>query len=177
MLGCLDVPSGGRYILNNTDTGKISKNQRAAIRNTEIGFVFQSFNLLSRSTAIENVELPLLYSRKKIAAKERKEKAANMLNLVGLEDRMHHFPNQLSGGQQQRVAIARALVNDPIVILADEATGNLDSKTSIEIMELMRELNQKGISIVFVTHDHETASWMNRVIEFRDGSIIDDRPQ
>ncbi|PKP04643.1 MAG: ABC transporter ATP-binding protein [Bacteroidetes bacterium HGW-Bacteroidetes-6] len=174
MLGCLDEPSGGKYFLNGIDIGLLSRKERAAIRNQKLGFVFQSFNLLSRTSALENVELPLLYSKNKMSVAERSDKAKAMLELVGLSDRMKHVPSQLSGGQQQRVAIARALVNDPILILADEATGNLDSKTSIEIMELMTRLNEKGITIVFVTHDDEIADWMGRKLEFRDGIVLED---
>jgi len=174
MLGCLDEPTGGKYFLQNIEVGSMTRRERAAIRSEKLGFVFQSFNLLARTSAIENVELPLLYSRKKITAAQRREKAIEMLSLVGLGDRLNHIPSQLSGGQQQRVAIARALVNDPTLILADEATGNLDSKTSVEILELMTRLNEKGITIIFVTHDSEVATWMNRQIEFRDGQIIDD---
>lgn len=174
MIGCLDEPTEGKYFLNEVEVGSLSRRERAHIRSEKLGFVFQSFNLLARTSAIENVELPLLYSRKKITAAQRREKAIEMLQLVGLGDRLNHVPSQLSGGQQQRVAIARALVNDPALILADEATGNLDSKTSVEIMELMTRLNEKGITIVFVTHDSDIAEWMNRQIEFRDGLIIDD---
>ena len=174
MLGCLDEPSGGKYFLNGIDIGLLSRKERAAIRNQKLGFVFQSFNLLSRTSALENVELPLLYSKNKMSVAERSDKAKAMLELVGLSDRMKHVPSQLTGGQQQRVAIARALVNDPILILADEATGNLDSKTSIEIMELMTRLNEKGITIVFVTHDDEIADWMGRKLEFRDGIVLED---
>ena len=174
MLGCLDEPSGGKYFLNGIDIGLLSRKERAAIRNQKLGFVFQSFNLLSRTSALENVELPLLYSKNKMSVAERSDKAKAMLELVGLSDRMKHVPSQLSGGQQQRVATARALVNDPILILADEATGNLDSKTSIEIMELMTRLNEKGITIVFVTHDDEIADWMGRKLEFRDGIVLED---
>lgn len=174
MLGCLDEPSDGKYFLSGVDIGSLSHKERAAIRNQKLGFVFQSFNLLSRTSALENVELPLLYSKNKMSVGERSDKAKAMLELVGLAERMKHVPSQLSGGQQQRVAIARALVNDPVLILADEATGNLDSKTSVEIMELMTSLNEKGITIVFVTHDAEISNWMNRKIEFRDGLILDD---
>jgi putative ABC transport system ATP-binding protein len=149
----------------------MSKNERAAIRNRKIGFVFQSYNLLSRTSALENVELPLMYNPK-IRAKERRERAIASLEAVGLQDRLDHMPNQLSGGQQQRVAIARSLVNDPVVILADEATGNLDTRTSYEIMALLQELNVKGKTIVFVTHEADIARCMSRSIVFRDGHII-----
>ena len=149
----------------------MSKNERAAIRNLKIGFVFQSYNLLSRTSALENVELPLMYNRL-ITTKERRERAVAALEAVGLADRMDHMPNQLSGGQQQRVAIARSLVNDPVVILADEATGNLDTRTSYEIMSLFQELNSKGKTIVFVTHEPDIARCMTRSVVFRDGHII-----
>jgi putative ABC transport system ATP-binding protein len=150
--------------------GKMNKNQLAALRNNKLGFIFQSYNLLPRTSALENVELPLFYNSK-IKAKERKEKALHALEQVGLADRMHHMPNQLSGGQQQRVAIARSLVNDPVVILADEATGNLDTRTSYEIMELFQQLNENGKTIVFVTHEADIARFMTRNIIFRDGRI------
>jgi putative ABC transport system ATP-binding protein len=172
-LGCLDKPSEGTYLLDNVNVGSLSRNQLAQLRNLKIGFVFQAYNLLPRTSALENVELPLLYNPA-INAKERKERAMNALEAVKLADRLDHMPNQLSGGQQQRVAIARALVNQPVMILADEATGNLDSRTSFEIMALMQELNQKGKTIVFVTHEPDIASFSNRTIMLRDGKVIKD---
>jgi len=171
IIGCLDRPTAGTYLLDGINVAEMSKNERAAIRNRKIGFVFQSYNLLSRTTALENVELPLMYNPT-IRAKERRERAIASLEAVGLQDRMDHMPNQLSGGQQQRVAIARSLVNDPVVILADEATGNLDTRTSYEIMALLQELNDKGKTIVFVTHEPDIARCMSRSIVFRDGHII-----
>lgn len=171
ILGCLDKPSDGEYILDGVNMGELSKNELAALRNHKLGFVFQSYNLLPRTTALENVELPLFYNSK-IKTKERRERAIEALQSVGLEDRMYHMPNQMSGGQQQRVAIARSLVNNPVVILADEATGNLDTRTSYEILELFQQLNQKGKTIVFVTHEPDIAHLMGRNIIFRDGLII-----
>ncbi len=170
ILGCLDKPTGGEYLLDGVPMSKMNKNQLALLRNEKLGFIFQSYNLLPRTTALENVELPLYYNSK-IKSKERREKAIHALDLVGLADRMHHMPNQLSGGQQQRVAIARSLVNDPVVILADEATGNLDTRTSYEIMELFQKLNDQGKTIVFVTHEPDIARFMKRNIIFRDGRI------
>jgi len=171
IIGCLDRPTEGTYILDGVNVAGMSKNERAAIRNLKIGFVFQSYNLLSRTSALENVELPLMYNSA-VKAKERRERAVAALEAVGLGDRMGHMPNQLSGGQQQRVAIARSLVNDPVVILADEATGNLDSRTSYEIMSLFQDLNSKGKTIVFVTHEPDIARCMTRSVVFRDGHII-----
>ena len=171
ILGCLDKPTAGNYILDGVAMADLNKNQLARLRNQKLGFVFQSYNLLPRTTALENVELPLYYNSK-IKAKERREIALNALESVGLVDRMHHTPNQLSGGQQQRVAIARSLVNDPVVIFADEATGNLDSRTSYEIMALFQELNEKGKTIVFVTHEADIARLTKRNLIFRDGHII-----
>jgi putative ABC transport system ATP-binding protein len=171
IIGCLDRPTSGTYLLDGINVAEMSKNERAAIRNRKIGFVFQSYNLLSRTSALENVELPLMYNPN-IRAKERRERAMASLEAVGLQDRLDHMPNQLSGGQQQRVAIARSLVNDPVVILADEATGNLDTRTSYEIMALLQELNEKGKTIVFVTHEPDIARCMSRSIVFRDGHII-----
>ncbi len=171
IIGCLDRPTAGTYILDGVNVAEMSKNERAAIRNLKIGFVFQSYNLLSRTSALENVELPLMYNPL-IKARERRERAIAALEAVGLADRMGHMPNQLSGGQQQRVAIARSLVNDPVVILADEATGNLDSRTSFEIMALLQDLNAKGKTIVFVTHETDIARCMTRSVVFRDGHII-----
>ena len=170
ILGCLDKPTAGEYMLDGVAMSKMNKNQLALLRNQKLGFIFQSYNLLPRTTALENVELPLYYNSK-IKSRERREKAIHALELVGLADRMHHMPNQLSGGQQQRVAIARSLVNDPVVILADEATGNLDTRTSYEIMELFQKLNDQGKTIVFVTHEPDIARFMKRNIAFRDGRI------
>lgn len=170
ILGCLDKPTQGQYLLDGVSIAELDKNELALLRNKKLGFVFQSYNLLPRTTALENVELPLLYNPK-IKAKERREIAIHALESVGLADRMHHMPNQLSGGQQQRVAIARSLVNDPVVILADEATGNLDTRTSYEIMALFQELNDKGKTIVFVTHEPDIARFTTRNIIFRDGHI------
>lgn len=172
IIGCLDSPTKGNYYLDETDVLKLDRDQLAELRNKKIGFIFQSFNILPRTTAIENVELPLLYSNK-IKAKERHEKALNALNSVGLHDRADAMPNQLSGGQQQRVAIARALVNDPEVILADEPTGNLDSRTSYEIMEIFQKLNEKGITIIMVTHELDIAQFALSYIIFKDGKIIE----
>lgn len=170
ILGCLDKPTAGEYMLDGVAMSRMNKNQLALLRNQKLGFIFQSYNLLPRTTALENVELPLYYNPK-IKSRERREKAIHALELVGLADRMHHMPNQLSGGQQQRVAIARSLVNDPVVILADEATGNLDTRTSYEIMELFQKLNDQGKTIVFVTHEPDIARFMRRNIVFRDGRI------
>jgi len=171
IIGCLDKPTDGDYILDSTNISDLNKNQLAALRNRKLGFVFQTYNLLPRTTALENVELPLLYN-KLIKSKERREKAKNALESVGLIDRMYHKPNQLSGGQQQRVAIARSLVNDPVVILADEATGNLDTRTSFEIMSLFQDLNNKGRTIVFVTHEPDIARCATRNVIFKDGIIL-----
>jgi putative ABC transport system ATP-binding protein len=171
IIGCLDRPTAGTYILDGVNVAGMSKNERASIRNLKIGFVFQSYNLLSRTSALENVELPLMYNSV-IKPRERRERAIAALEAVGLADRMDHMPNQLSGGQQQRVAIARSLVNDPVVILADEATGNLDSHTSYEILALFQDLNSKGKTIVFVTHEPDIARCMTRSVVFRDGHII-----
>jgi putative ABC transport system ATP-binding protein len=171
ILGCLDKPTSGDYRLDGVSVADLNKNQLAELRNQKLGFVFQSYNLLSRTTALENVELPLFYNPK-VKAKERRERAINALEAVGLTDRMHHTPNQLSGGQQQRVAIARSLVNDPVVILADEATGNLDTRTSYEIMDLFQKLNERGKTIVFVTHEPDIARLTSRNIVFRDGHVI-----
>jgi putative ABC transport system ATP-binding protein len=171
ILGCLDKPTDGEYLLDGVNMGSLNKNQLAGLRNNKLGFIFQSYNLLPRTTALENVELPLFYNPK-VKAKERKERAMEALKRVGLADRFHHMSNQLSGGQQQRVAIARSLVNDPVVILADEATGNLDTRTSFEIMELLQNLNTLGKTIVFVTHEPDIARFMSRNIIFRDGRIL-----
>ena len=171
IIGCLDRPSDGDYYLDGVSVARMTKNERAAIRNRKIGFVFQSYNLLARTTALDNVELPLMYNGG-IKARERRDKAVAALEAVGLSERMGHMPNQLSGGQQQRVAIARSLVNDPVVILADEATGNLDTRTSYEIMSLFQELNRQGKTIVFVTHENDIARCATRNVVFRDGHII-----
>jgi len=174
VLGCLDKPSNGNYLLDGVDVKNLSRNELAILRNHKIGFVFQAYNLLSRTSALENVELPLLYNSA-ISSKERKEKAMHALEAVKLAERLDHKPNQLSGGQQQRVAIARALVNEPVMILADEATGNLDTRTSYDIMELLQELNQQhGKTIVFVTHEPDIASFSSRTIMLKDGKVIKD---
>ncbi len=173
ILGCLDKPTKGTYVLEGIDVGNLSRDELAAIRNKKIGFVFQGFNLLSRTSAIENVELPMFYST--VSNKFRKSKAIEALNRVGLGDRIHHYPNQLSGGQQQRVAIARSLVNDPSIILADEPTGNLDSRTSVEVMGIFQELNSHGITIILVTHEPDIAQFAKRHVIFRDGKIRADK--
>ena len=173
ILGCLDTPTKGSYVLEGINVGNLSRDELAHIRNNKIGFVFQGFNLLSRTSAIENVELPLLYCA--MANKERIRRAREALQRVGLGDRVHHFPNQLSGGQQQRVAIARALVNNPSLVLADEPTGNLDSRTSVEVIGILQELNSNGITIILVTHEPEIASFAQRHILFRDGKIRADK--
>lgn len=173
ILGCLDIPTRGSYLLEDVDVSKLSRDELAGIRNTNIGFVFQGFNLLSRTSALENVELPLLYCA--MSNKERHERATAALHRVGLGDRLHHYPNQLSGGQQQRVAIARALVNDPSIVLADEPTGNLDSRTSVEVMGILQELNANGITVILVTHEPDIAQFAKRQIVFRDGKIRSDR--
>ena len=173
ILGCLDKPTSGRYLLEGTDVGSLGRDELAAIRNKKIGFVFQGFNLLSRTSALENVELPMLYNG--VTAREREQKAMDALKSVGLEGREHHFPNQLSGGQQQRVAVARALVNNAPIILADEPTGNLDTKTSAEIMELFTKLNaESNITIILITHEPDIAEYSRRIIKFRDGCIMTD---
>ncbi|MDL2308117.1 ABC transporter ATP-binding protein [Bacteroidales bacterium OttesenSCG-928-B11] len=173
ILGCLDKPTSGEYHIDDISIKDLSRDELSTIRNRKIGFVFQSYNLLPRTSAIENVELPLLYNGE-ISSNERRERAMYALEQVGLSERMHHTPNQLSGGQQQRVAIARALVNDPVLLLADEATGNLDTRTSYEIMTLFQELNQKGKTIAFVTHETDIAKFTGRTIMLRDGNIIKD---
>jgi putative ABC transport system ATP-binding protein len=174
LLGCLDRPSGGHYFLNGRDVSTLSSRELARVRNTEIGFVFQGFNLLSRTSASENVELPLLYAGS-VPAAERRQRATQALEAVGLGDRLGHHPNQLSGGQQQRVAIARALVNTPTLLLADEPTGNLDTRTSVEVMGIFQRLNiERGITIVLVTHEADIAEYGTRVVAFRDGLVRDD---
>ena len=170
ILGCMDKPTSGEYILDGEHIEKMKPDTLANIRSRKLGFVFQSYNLLARTSAIENVELPLLYNSK-ISSEERRERALKALERVGLQGRLNHLPNQLSGGQQQRVAIARALVNDPVIILADEATGNLDTRTSYEIMEIFQELNSRGKTIVFVTHEPDIATFSSRTILLRDGQI------
>ncbi len=174
ILGCLDQPTSGIYELDGVLVKNLTKNQLAEIRNTKIGFVFQSYNLLARTSALENVELPLLYNPK-VSSTERRERAVTALKRVGLESRMDHVPSQLSGGQQQRVAIARALVNHPVILLADEATGNLDTRTSYEVMEIFQELNDQGITIGFVTHEDDIAKFSKRTVVLKDGNITEDR--
>jgi len=174
ILGCLDRPTSGEYFIDGNPISKCSKDELSTLRNRKIGFVFQSYNLLARTSALENVELPLLYNNT-ISNKERKEKAIHALEQVGLKDRMYHMPNQLSGGQQQRVAIARALINDPVILLADEATGNLDTRTSYEIMDLFQRLNSERKTIAFVTHEPDIAQLTQRRIVLRDGHIISDQ--
>lgn len=173
ILGCLDTPTSGEYVLDGVSVQKMSKNQRAVIRNRKIGFVFQNYNLLPKTTAIENVELPLLYNPA-LDARERRERAVKALEAVGLGSRLNHKSNQMSGGQQQRVAIARALVNDPVLILADEATGNLDTRTSFSILTLFQELHDRGRTIVFVTHNPDIAAYSSRNIVLRDGKVVSD---
>lgn len=173
-LGCLDRPSQGSYLLDGEEVVRMSPDARARLRNRRIGFVFQNFNLLARTSALENVELPLLYARH-ISARERHQRAKKMLDMVGLGDRLDHHPGQLSGGQQQRVAIARALINEPAILMGDEPTGNLDSRTSREVMELFRDLNARaGITIILVTHDQEVARNASRKLVLRDGLIVED---
>lgn len=173
LLGCLDTPTSGEYILDGNSVREMGRNDRAELRNLKIGFVFQSYNLLPKTTAIENVELPLMYNPA-VSASQRKEKAIRALENVGLQDRLYHKSNQMSGGQQQRVAIARALVNDPVIILADEATGNLDTRTSFEILVLFQELHDRGRTIVFVTHNPELQAYSSRNIRLKDGRVIED---
>ena len=174
ILGCLDLPSSGRYCLEGVDVAGLDKKTLASIRNRQIGFVFQGFNLIARTTALENTALPTLYTD--LRKPERRERAAAALAMVGLSDRADHYPSQMSGGQQQRVAIARALVNRPSILLADEPTGNLDSRTSVEIMEVLQRLNDEGLTIVMVTHEHDIAHFARRVITFRDGRLRTDEP-
>jgi putative ABC transport system ATP-binding protein len=173
MLGCLDRPTSGEYVLDGVSVQKMSKNERAYTRNRKIGFVFQNYNLLPKTTSVENVELPLLYNSN-VSSKERRERAIKALEAVGLHERLYHKSNQMSGGQQQRVAIARALVNDPVIILADEATGNLDTRTSFSILVLFQELHARGRTIIFVTHNPELAAYSSRNIVLRDGKIVSD---
>ena len=177
ILGCLDTPSSGTYVLNGTNVSQMADNELAAVRNKEIGFVFQTFNLLPRSSALENVALPLIYAGKSKA--EREAMATRILEGVGLQDRMHHKPNELSGGQRQRVAIARALVNNPSILLADEPTGNLDTRTSQEIMGLFADLHQSGQTIILVTHEEDIAQYAHKIIRLRDGKVesIQSNPQ
>ncbi len=176
LLGCLDRPTRGHYLLRGRDVGQLSADERAEVRNREIGFVFQNFNLLPRATAVENVELPLFYSP--LPYRQQRPRALEALAALGLADRAHHYPNQLSGGQQQRVAIARALVNSPALVLADEPTGNLDSQASAELMQILVGLNrQRGVTIVLVTHEPDIAAYARRLVQFRDGAIIADQPQ
>ncbi len=175
VLGCLDRPTSGRYLLEDIDVSELDKRALALIRNRKIGFVFQGFNLLARTTALENTELPTIYAQ--IDRAERKRRAANALAMVGLADRALHFPSQMSGGQQQRVAIARALVNQPSILLADEPTGNLDTRTSVEIMGIFQRLNDGGLTVVMVTHELDVAQFAKRVIVFRDGTIRKDDDQ
>jgi putative ABC transport system ATP-binding protein len=175
-LGCLDRPTKGRYLLDGVDVSELHRDELATIRNEKIGFVFQGFNLLSRTSALENVELPMMYMRKSVHSRAQRERALHALATVGLAERADHHPNQLSGGQQQRVAIARALVNEPAVLLADEPTGNLDTQTSIEIMGVFQKLNDAGITIVMVTHELDIASYTRRNIIMRDGRVVSDSP-
>lgn len=173
MMGCLDVPTSGTYILDNEEVSNLNDDELADIRNKKIGFIFQSFNLIQKLTALENVELPLIYLG--IGGKERLRKARTALENVGLGDRLDHKPNELSGGQQQRVAVARALINDPPIIFADEPTGNLDTKSGVEIMNLLKELHKKGNTIILITHDNDIALQADRIIRINDGEIVEDR--
>jgi putative ABC transport system ATP-binding protein len=174
LIGCLDTPTAGSYVLNGKEVARMTDDELAAIRNQEIGFVFQTFNLLPRTSAIQQVELPLVYGG--TSKKERRERAISSLKAVGLGDRMNHTPNELSGGQRQRVAVARALINDPSILLADEPTGNLDSQTGAEIMALFDELNARGNTIVLVTHEEDIAARARRIVRLKDGKVRDDRP-
>jgi putative ABC transport system ATP-binding protein len=175
-IGCLDRPSSGRYLLDGVDTGELGRDELAALRNRKIGFVFQGFNLLSRTSALENIELPMLYARPGIRGHEQRDRALKALELVGLADRADHHPSQLSGGQQQRVAIGRALVNQPALLLADEPTGNLDTHTSIEIMGIFQDLNRRGMTVVMVTHELDIARYTRRTVVMRDGRVVQDQP-
>ena len=173
IIGCLDRPTSGQYVLDGEDVSRLSKDQLAAIRNRKIGFVFQGFNLLARTSAIDNAELPLLYSGPGLKTTERRQRAFEVLKAVGLEDRADHHPNQLSGGQQQRVAIARALINRPSILLADEPTGNLDTRTSIEVMDIFQHLNrERGITVMVITHESDIAEYATRTVRFRDGLVV-----
>jgi putative ABC transport system ATP-binding protein len=175
ILGCLDRPTRGKYVLDGRDVSQLSRDELARVRNTTIGFVFQSFNLLPRTSALENVELPMLYAAKKVAPVERRQRAVAALAAVGLDHRMDHHPNQLSGGQQQRVAIARALMTEPPIILADEPTGNLDTRTSIEVMDIFQKLRiERGITVIVITHEQQIAEYGSRVVSFRDGLVVSD---
>ena len=176
LLGCLDRPTSGRYLLDGLDVSGLDRDRLADIRNRKLGFVFQSFNLLARTSALENVELPLLYGESRLTSAQLRQKAAKVLAAVGLTGREDHHPSQLSGGQQQRVAIARALINDPEVVLADEPTGNLDSRTSVEIMDIFQKLNERGITIIMVTHEPDIAAYAKRNIVMRDGQVLSDEP-
>jgi len=177
IVGCLDRPTSGQYLLDGQDVSRMSKDALAAVRNKKIGFVFQGFNLLARTSALDNVELPLLYGGSPLKTAERHKRAHEMLSAVGLGDRSDHHPNQLSGGQQQRVAIARALVNNPSILLADEPTGNLDTRTSIEVMGLFQRLNvERGITVLLITHETDIAEYGTRIVTFRDGHVVADRP-
>ena len=177
IVGCLDKPTSGQYLLDGEDVSRMSKDALAAVRNKKIGFVFQGFNLLSRTSALDNVELPLLYGKGAPKTADRHKRATEMLDLVGLGNRTDHHPNQLSGGQQQRVAIARALINNPSILLADEPTGNLDTRTSIEVMGIFQRLNQeRGITVVLITHEMDIAEYGTRTVTFRDGQVVADKP-
>jgi putative ABC transport system ATP-binding protein len=176
IIGCLDRPTSGQYFLDGQDVSRMSKDQLAAIRNRKIGFVFQGFNLLARTSALDNVELPLLYGGSAMKTAERHKRAMEVLRAVGLENRADHHPNQLSGGQQQRVAIARSLINNPSILLADEPTGNLDTRTSIEVMDIFQRLNrERGITVMLITHEQDIAEYGTRTVAFRDGQVISDR--
>jgi len=176
IVGCLDKPTSGQYFLDGQDVSRMSKDQLAAVRNKKIGFVFQGFNLLSRTSALDNVELPLLYGGG-LKSGERHRRAMEVLKAVGLESRTDHHPNQLSGGQQQRVAIARSLINNPSILLADEPTGNLDTRTSIEVMDIFQKLNtERGITVLLITHEHDIAEYGTRIVQFRDGHVVADNP-
>ncbi len=174
LLGCLDRPTRGRYLLDEVNVSQLDRNELADIRNQKIGFVFQGFNLLARTTALENTELPMMYGKRRRSSREMRQRALHSLEIVGLSDRADHFPNQLSGGQQQRVAIARALANEPEILLADEPTGNLDSKTSVEVMGVFQKLNDQGITIVMVTHELDIARYCRRNLILRDGRLVRD---
>jgi len=176
LLGCLDRPTSGTYRLDGVDVSELDADDRAEIRNAKIGFVFQSFNLLPRTSALENVELPLLYGRGAVGSRVRLERARRVIDQVGLAGREHHYPSQLSGGQQQRVAVARALITDPAILLADEPTGNLDTRTSEEVMAVFQDLNAQGKTILLITHEHDVAMHATRVVQMRDGKIVKDEP-